>query len=462
VSDLQCPATVLVVRHGESEGNLSRRLSSAAPGSALSARGRQQARELAAALRDRRVSCVYTSELRRAEQTGQEMADVLGVGVRTLPGVQEVGIGSREEATSDAAWDEMDGARVSWQDGDLSVAVGGGETAEDVVRRMGEALDSVADQHRGETVVVVSHAVAMEVALPRLTRSGRTLGGRHVPNAGVVELERDADGWRLLRWPEPPRYSIERLVHLLGRAEAAVQRLTGGSWSEVAGAVCTALPVPQPWATRATFTASPEPPSPEQVREAVAWCERTSPGCWQVVVRGEHAAAVLAGAEGTLRVDDALYVRAATAVADVPAVRGLEVGPARDADEFLRAYWPGLEPLVRGRVGERGLGFLVGRFGDEVVACARLCDAGGMSHVSGVRVLPEYRHRGIGRAVSAQATRLGLHRHEVAWLHCEPDLAPLYESLGYQAVTTHVHLGPVTGVTCNSSSQDGAVRRPLA
>jgi probable phosphoglycerate mutase len=446
VSDLQCPATVLVVRHGESEGNLSRRLSSSAPGSALSARGRQQARELAATLRDRRVSCVYTSELRRAQQTGQEIADVLGVGVRTLAGVQEVGIGSREEATSDDAWDEMDGARVSWQDGDLAVAVGGGETAADVVRRMGEALDEVADLHRGETVVVVSHAVAMEVALPRLSGAGRAVGGRHVPNAGVVELERDADGWRLLRWPQPPRYSVERLVHLLGRAEAAVQRVTGATWAEVAGAVCTALPVPHPWATRATFTASPEPPSAEQVREASAWCERTSPGRWQVVVRGEHAAGVLADAEGTLRVDDALYVRAATSVPDVEAVRGLTVGPARDEDEFLRAYWPGLEPLVRGRLGQRGLGFLVGRLDGEVVACARVCDAGGTSYVSGVRVRPEYRHRGIGRAVSAQATHFGLHRHEIAWLHCEPDLAPLYESLGYQAVTTHVHLGPIAPV----------------
>jgi hypothetical protein len=36
-----------------------------------------------------------------------------------------------------------------------------------------------------------------------------------------------------------------------------------------------------------------------------------------------------------------------------------------------------------------------------------------------------------------------LHRHEVAWLHCVPDLAALYESLGYQPVTMHVQLGPI-------------------
>jgi probable phosphoglycerate mutase len=443
VSDLQCPATVLVVRHGESEGNLAHRLSSAAPGSALTTRGREQARELGAALQPRRVARVYASPLRRAQETGQELADVLGVDLVTLAGVEEVGVGSREADGSDAGWDEMDAARVSWQDGDLSVAVGAGETGADVLRRVSEALDGVADLHRGETVVVVSHAVAMELALPQLTGAGRALGGRHVPNAGVVELERDADGWRLLRWPEPPRHSVERLVHLLGRAEAAIQRMGDGAWTEVAGAVCTVLPVSEPWATRATFTAADDPPTPEQVREAAAWCERTSPGRWQISVRGEHAPVVLGGAGGSLRVADALFVRAATSVAEVSVVPDLEVAPARDADEFLRGHWPDLGALVRGHLGRRGLHFLVGRLAGEVVASARVWDAGGTSYVSGVHVVPEHRHRGIGRAISSAATRLALHRHEVAWLHCEPDVAPLYESLGYQPVTTHVHLGPI-------------------
>jgi GNAT superfamily N-acetyltransferase len=219
--------------------------------------------------------------------------------------------------------------------------------------------------------------------------------------------------------------------------------LVGLGWTEVAGAVCTTLPVRRPWGTRATFTAREEAPSPEEVREAAAWCEATAPGCWQVVVRGEHAAEVLSGAQGSLRVDDALYVRATTSLSPVAPVPGLEVGPAVDEDEFMAAYWPELRPLVEGRLGQRGLMFLVGRLHGRPVACARLSDAGGLCYVSGVQVLPEFRHQGIGRAVSAAATRLALHRHEVSWLHCEPNLASLYESLGYQAVTTHVHLGPI-------------------
>jgi GNAT superfamily N-acetyltransferase len=99
---------------------------------------------------------------------------------------------------------------------------------------------------------------------------------------------------------------------------------------------------------------------------------------------------------------------------------------------------------VRGRVGSRGTLFLVGRLDAHAVACARVWDVGGTSYVSAVQVLPEHRGRGIGRAVSAAATRVALHRHPVAWLTCEPGVAPLYAALGYQPVTTHVHLGPAT------------------
>ena len=163
-------------------------------------------------------------------------------------------------------------------------------------------------------------------------------------------------------------------------------------------------------------------------------------------MRGEHASAVLADADGALRVEDTLEVRATTALAETPPADGLEVAPARDADDFLGVYGADLAPLVRGRLGSRGMLFLVGRLHGDTVACARVSDVGGTSYVSGVQVRPEHRGRGIGRAVSAAATRLALHRHPVAWLHCEPGLAPLYAALGYQPVTAHAHLGPAGSV----------------
>ena len=54
----------------------------------------------------------------------------------------------------------------------------------------------------GETVAVVSHGGAMTLALPVICgQSARALSAHPLANAAVVELEGDADGWRLLGWP---------------------------------------------------------------------------------------------------------------------------------------------------------------------------------------------------------------------------------------------------------------------
>jgi probable phosphoglycerate mutase len=74
----------------------------------------------------------------------------------------------------------------------------------DILARMRRSLDDVADRHRGEAVLVVSHGGVMSLALPRLV-SGAPPALLELPpvaNCAVVAVEVDADGWRLTReWP---------------------------------------------------------------------------------------------------------------------------------------------------------------------------------------------------------------------------------------------------------------------
>ncbi|HEX2704459.1 MAG TPA: histidine phosphatase family protein, partial [Candidatus Lustribacter sp.] len=91
-----------------------------------------------------------------------------------------------------------------WRSGDLGAAWPGGESGTAILARMRQALDEVADRHRGEAVLVVSHGGAMSLALPRLVSGAAspTLAVPAVANRAVVALEGDADGWRLTRpWP---------------------------------------------------------------------------------------------------------------------------------------------------------------------------------------------------------------------------------------------------------------------
>lgn len=164
--------------------------------------GKDQAGDLGERLRDERVAAVYTSRLSRAQETGAIVGDRLRLTPVVVDGVQEFAVGS---LAGKPAGDR--GSRetfLAWIQGDLDRRWPGAETGTEVVARFADAVDTLADRHRGETVVVVSHGGVMTVAIPNTaTNTPQELSRRaDIANCGVAELEVDADGWRLVGdWP---------------------------------------------------------------------------------------------------------------------------------------------------------------------------------------------------------------------------------------------------------------------
>lgn len=197
MGDLQCAARVLVVRHGDAEYE-SPLLSDA--GGWLTPRGRQQARDLADALAGERISRVWTSDTARAVQTGEIVAARLGVDVVVREGLRELGVGDHAGGTGDP--DPFAETFGSWLAGDLSARIAGGESGQEVIDRFGAVLAEVADAHRGEAVLVVSHGGAICMAVPELARNldPAHAHGRPLTSCAVVRLDGDADGWVARSW----------------------------------------------------------------------------------------------------------------------------------------------------------------------------------------------------------------------------------------------------------------------
>lgn len=194
MSDIQCAARFLIVRHAESGADQGE----SASGPGLTERGIAQARALGEQLRGARIADVFTSTMPRAQQTGEHIAAQLGTTPAELPGVQEYATsteappGSQEEAA---------GTIEAWWRGDLSARLPQGESGLELVGRFAAAIEDCADTYRGETVLVVSHGGVMALALARLTGRPDVLAARWVPYGGLARVDVDADGWALHEWP---------------------------------------------------------------------------------------------------------------------------------------------------------------------------------------------------------------------------------------------------------------------
>ena len=128
----------------------------------------------------------------RAVQTGEIVAGALGTDVVVRTGLREFGVGHAAGTTGDP--DPFAETFAAWLDGDLTARIPGGESGEEVTARYGAVLEEIADAHRGEAVLVISHGGVMCMALSALAgnlalnhsrdrplpqRRRRRAGGRH-------------------------------------------------------------------------------------------------------------------------------------------------------------------------------------------------------------------------------------------------------------------------------------------
>lgn len=191
---MHCPARILVSRHGETEYEAEEM---GIAGGSLSTLGRAQARQLGERLRSQRVAGVFCSELSRSVQTAEIAAGVLGLPVRVRERLQEFAVGDYLGKPYDPVFFHQ--VLGSWLKGDLEPGVPGGETGQEVVDRVMPVLEGIADDFRGETVLVVTHGGVI-LALFGLLAPGSPYAPTHeddVPNAASYLFERDADGWRV-------------------------------------------------------------------------------------------------------------------------------------------------------------------------------------------------------------------------------------------------------------------------
>ncbi len=161
---------LITVRHAESQGNIDKIYQGAVPGSELTATGKEQASALAASIAAAAkngvaVGAVYSSPLARTLATAKAVADKLGLDVVIDDRLREVEFGEYEGKHID--FDNLTFVRerrahkMSSNQVESIYHFQGMETWEKIEKRAKAFLDDVLPKHRGQTVVVVTHADVM-------------------------------------------------------------------------------------------------------------------------------------------------------------------------------------------------------------------------------------------------------------------------------------------------------------
>ncbi|HEX3283818.1 MAG TPA: histidine phosphatase family protein [Mycobacterium sp.] len=205
---------LVLVRHGQSHGNVERRLDTRPPGAELTALGLEQARAFARAW-PHEIGMVAHSVAVRAVQTAAEIGDERGLAPHELEGIHEAQVGDLEDRNDDAAIEQFKTVYHRWHDGDLDARLPGGESGREVLDRSVLVITQLRmrylddDAWHGD-IIVVSHGAA--IRLIAATLAGVDAGfalDHHLGNAESVVLAPITDGrWSCLHWGElaPPFY----------------------------------------------------------------------------------------------------------------------------------------------------------------------------------------------------------------------------------------------------------------
>jgi broad specificity phosphatase PhoE len=189
---------ILLVRHGQSEGNAEGRFGghTATP---LSARGRRQAEATAHALSAEKLSAIYSSDLPRAVETAMPLARLTGLDVEQTSAFRERSVGVMEGLSFEEAAAQHPEQYAALIRRDFEHVLLDGESYRQMLDRAVSRLDLVIKQNRGASVVVFSHTGTICILALHL------MGALDAPtlrpvwvataNCGITRIELRSDGF---------------------------------------------------------------------------------------------------------------------------------------------------------------------------------------------------------------------------------------------------------------------------
>lgn len=189
------------VRHGETDYNAERRIQGHL-NVALNETGHLQAAALATYLADVPLGAIYSSDLIRAYQTAEPIAEKQGLPIHTDERLREINLGVFQGMTGDELRRSPHHADAyeMWRSDD-TYAPSGGESYDQLGDRTLAAFEQICQESGAETVLIVTHGGNIKSLVTRLFPIEER---SYILNTSVTELTKEDEKWIMRRYAELP------------------------------------------------------------------------------------------------------------------------------------------------------------------------------------------------------------------------------------------------------------------
>jgi broad specificity phosphatase PhoE len=189
---------IVLVRHGATDWNLQGRCQGSTDRD-LSDVGIRQADQIAELLSEQEINAIYSSSLRRAQQTAERISQPHKLPVLIEEDVRELDHGELEGLTFNEIKANYGDFLVRWRSEPAEICVPGGERLADVAERAWNGLNQIVQRHAdAERILVVSHNFPILGIVCRV--SGTHLNEYrtfHLDPCGITRLKYDGGDWDL-------------------------------------------------------------------------------------------------------------------------------------------------------------------------------------------------------------------------------------------------------------------------
>jgi broad specificity phosphatase PhoE len=155
-----------LVRHGQTDWNLTGRWQGQSPNAPpLNETGRAQALAILDLLPRADFAAIYSSDLLRARQTAELIAAPLNLTIMLDPRLREMNLGAWEGMLSDDIKEQYPRELEERKQNPFDAHAPLGESPREVAERVISAMDEIAGKHPNNTIIIVSHGVALAVMI---------------------------------------------------------------------------------------------------------------------------------------------------------------------------------------------------------------------------------------------------------------------------------------------------------